>query len=102
MIIRIFKCHCHLLKAPSVLKYLPPFDHVRAEFHNYFDMRMSVASACNFHENKLLLENDTGGTENEENQSMNNQEANCLDSARVFNFCQKIQLLRFCNNFIIS
>ena len=44
---------------------------------------MSVASACNFHENKLLLENDTGGMENEENQSMNNQEANCLDNARV-------------------
>ncbi|XP_065217359.1 uncharacterized protein LOC135843411 [Planococcus citri] len=67
--------HSHPLNAPSVLKHLSPEDPLRAEFHNYFEMRMSVTAASHYHENKLMLES-------ESNDNAFNEEY-CLDNARI-------------------
>lgn len=73
--VRVSIRHTHPLKAPSVLKHLSPDDPVRDEFHNYFEMRMSVPAACRYHENKLILERgEDDGTLNEEF---------CVDNARM-------------------
>ncbi|XP_065207575.1 uncharacterized protein LOC135836577 [Planococcus citri] len=50
--------HNHPLVSPSALKCLSTPKSVRDQFHEYFSMGMMPSVASNYHENKLLFEDD--------------------------------------------
>ncbi|XP_065218332.1 uncharacterized protein LOC135844139 isoform X2 [Planococcus citri] len=62
-IIIIRGSHNHPLNSPSAMKHLTTPTSIRDEFFEYFSLGMNIASASQYHENKILFEDRNGETE---------------------------------------
>lgn len=90
--IYVFKRLCYPLNTLSALKYLSPPDRLRVEFHNYFEIRISVIATCRFHGYKLMLESDNNNIIFNEKYS-NNPSINFTKRTvqHSFEVCRKLQ-----------
>lgn len=71
------------------MEYLLPLDSVKEMFLEHFGMRMNVAAACLFHENKLLFETNDETSVFDDSQNKNPAVINSYVEAEVFGNAEK-------------